>query len=56
MHLNPCKCVFGIDSGKLLGFIFLNHGIEVDMKKIDAIVNMPAPKSVSQLRSLQGKI
>lgn len=56
MCLNPQKCVFGVESGKLLGFIVLHHGIEVDTKKIDAIVNMPPPRNVSQLKSLQGKI
>ncbi|GLJ23982.1 hypothetical protein SUGI_0456270 [Cryptomeria japonica] len=56
MRLNPRKCVFGVDSGKLLGFIVSHRGIEVDTKKIDAIVNMPPPRNVSQLKSLQGKI
>lgn len=56
MCLNPRKCLFGVDSRKLLGFIVSHHGIEVDTKKIDAIVNMPPPKNISQLRSLQGKI
>lgn len=56
MRLNPRKCVFGVDSGKLLGFIVSNRGIEVDTKKIDAIVNMPPPRNVSQLKRLQGKI
>jgi hypothetical protein len=26
--LNPTKCVFGVPSGKLLGFIVSNRGIE----------------------------
>ena len=51
MRLNPKKCVFGVDSSKLLGFIISKRGIEVD-----AIVKMPPPKNISQLQSLQGKI
>ena len=56
MRLNPKKCAFGVDSRKLLGFIISKRGIEVDTEKIDAIVNMPPPKNISQLCSLQGKI
>lgn len=48
--------VFGVDSGKQLGFLVSHRGIEVDTKKIDVIVNMPPPKNISQLRSLQGKM
>jgi hypothetical protein len=36
--LNPTKCVFGVPSGKLLGFIVSNRGIEA--VKITAITNM----------------
>ena len=56
MGLNPKKCVFGIDSGKLLGFIISKQGIEVDTENIDAIINIPPPKNISHLHSLQGKI
>ena len=31
---NPEKCVFGIPSGKLLGFIVSNRGIEANPAKI----------------------
>ena len=30
LRLNPNKCTFGVRSGKLLGFIVSNKGIEVD--------------------------
>jgi hypothetical protein len=36
--LNPIKCVFGVPSGKLLGFIVSNRGIEDNPVKITAIV------------------
>jgi hypothetical protein len=35
--LNPNKCVFGVPSGKLLGFIISHHGIEANPEKISAI-------------------
>ena len=45
LRLNPKKCVFGITSGKLLGHIVNERGIEVDPKKIKAIQEMPVPKT-----------
>ena len=38
--LNPTKCVFGVPSGKLLGFIVSNRGIEANLEKINAIMAM----------------
>ena len=52
LRLNPKKCAFGVTSGKLLGFIISAKGIEVDPEKVQAIVDMPPPKNISQMRSL----
>lgn len=43
LMLNPKKCVFGVTSGKLLGFIVSKRGIEIDPKKVKAILDMPPP-------------
>ena len=43
LRLNPSKCTFGVRSGKLLGFIVSNKGIEVDPAKVKAIQEMTAP-------------
>jgi hypothetical protein len=40
--LNPNKCVFGVPSGKLLGFIISHHGIEANHEKVSAITKMKA--------------
>ena len=50
--LNPEKCVFGVPSGKLLGFIVSNRGIEANPEKIAAITNMQPPKSQKQIQKL----
>ena len=34
IKLNPEKCVFGVPSGKLLGFIVSNRGIQTNPAKI----------------------
>lgn len=54
LRLNLKKCAFGVTSGKLLGFIISTKGIEVDPEKFQAILDMPPPKNISQMRSLQG--
>lgn len=55
VRLNPKKCVFGVTSAKLLGYIFLAKGIEVDPVKVKTIMEMHPLKNISQLRSLQGR-
>ena len=35
--LNPTKCVFGVSSGQLLGFLMIHRGIEASTKQIRAI-------------------
>ena len=45
LRLNPAKCSFGVKSGKLLGFVVSDKGIEVDLDKVKAIQCMPPPKT-----------
>jgi len=54
--LNPNKCTFGVRSGKLLGFIVSQKGIEVDPDKVRAIREMPAPKTEKQVRGFLGRL
>lgn len=56
LRLNPKKCAFRVTSGNLLGYIISAHGIEVDPRKVKAIMEMESPKNISQLRSLQGRL
>ena len=43
IKLNPEKYVFGIPSGKLLGFIVSNRGIEANPAKIRALSQLAIP-------------
>ena len=52
LRLNPKKCTFGVTSGKLLGYIISAKGIEVDMEKVQAIMDMPPPRNINQMRGL----
>ncbi|XP_022869602.1 uncharacterized protein LOC111389001 [Olea europaea var. sylvestris] len=54
--MNPLKCAFGAISGKFLDFVVRHQGIEIDQSKIDAIINMPEPRNVRELKSFQGKL
>ncbi|XP_020084900.1 uncharacterized protein LOC109707778 [Ananas comosus] len=56
LKMNPLKCAFGVYSGKFLGFIVRYRGIEIDPAKIKAIMELPPPKNLKQLRSFQGRL
>jgi hypothetical protein len=52
--LNPKKCVFGVPSGKLLGFIISHRGIEANPEKISAITKMKDPTCIKDMQKLTG--
>ena len=49
IKLNLDKCVFGLKAGKFLGFMISHRDIEVNPKKMEAILNMKAPKTLNDL-------
>ena len=44
--LNPSKCIFGVPSGILLGYIVSARGIEPNPNKVSTITNMKRPTCV----------
>src|SRR5437773_2680657 len=52
--LNPEKCVFGVPSGKLLGFIVSYRGIEVNPEKLKDIFRMNLPTKMKDVQKLTG--
>ncbi|KAI5335008.1 hypothetical protein L3X38_025141 [Prunus dulcis] len=56
MRLNPTKCAFGVSSGKFLGFMVSQRGIEANPEKIKAIINMERPKTYKDIQSLTGRV
>ncbi|KAL0290010.1 UNVERIFIED_CONTAM: hypothetical protein Sradi_7059400 [Sesamum radiatum] len=56
LKMNPSKCAFGVTSEKFLGFIVRQQGIEIEQAKIDAILRIPKPRNIHELKSLQGKL
>ncbi|XP_050217597.1 uncharacterized protein LOC126668447 [Mercurialis annua] len=56
LKLNPDKCVFAVRSGKFLGHLISEKGIEANPEKIEAIMNMKAPTSVKEVQKLDGRV
>jgi len=56
MKLNPSKWAFGVSSGKFLGFMVLQRGIEANLEKIRAILEMSSPKTVKEMQSFIGRV
>ena len=56
MKLNPAKCAFGVSAGKFLGFIVNNRGIEANLDKIKAVLDMPSPSGIKEVQHLTGRI
>ena len=55
MKLNPSKCVFGVTAGKFLGFMVSQRGIEVNLEKVRAILELEPPRTVKAVQKLERK-
>ena len=56
MKLNLSKCAFRVSSGKFLGFMVSQRGIEANPDKIQAILDMEPPKNIKEVQSLTGRV
>ena len=56
MKLNPLKCVVVVGSGKFLGFMVNQCGIEANPKKINALLEMSSPKKPKVVMSLASRV
>jgi hypothetical protein len=53
---NPTKCIFGVPSGILLGYIVSTRGIEANPKNVSAITRMKRPTYVKDVQKLMGSM
>jgi hypothetical protein len=53
LKINPLRCMFGVSTGKVLGFIIPEHGIQIDPKKIECIKKVQQPQSKNDIHLLQ---
>ncbi|KAL5813897.1 hypothetical protein ACOSQ4_024538 [Xanthoceras sorbifolium] len=56
MRLNPKKCTFGVGSGKFLGFIVNQRGIEANPNKVKVIPELRSPRKTKEIQELAGQI
>ena len=56
MKLNPLKCAFGVSSGKFLGFMVTQRGIEANPIQLKAIMESQAPTSRKGIEQLTGRL
>ena len=56
MKLNPSKCAFGVSSGKFLGFMVSQRGIEANPDKIRAILEMQPLRTIKETQRLTRRI
>ncbi|XP_073041970.1 uncharacterized protein [Primulina eburnea] len=56
LKLNPQKCTFGVKSGKFLGYMVTERGIEANPEKVKAIQSMTPPGNLQEVQKLAGRI
>eukprot|EP00253_Pinus_taeda_P028554 PITA_28554 len=56
ISLNPKKSLFALEEGKLLGHIISKDGIRIDPERIQAILQIPYPRTIKELQEFLGKI
>ena len=56
LSLNPKKRIFGVHKRKVLGCLVSAKGIEANLDKIKALLNMEEPQSVRDVQKLTGRI
>ena len=56
MKPNPNKCAFGVTARKFLGFMVSQRGIEFNLEKVWAIMELEPPRTIKEVQSLNGKI
>jgi hypothetical protein len=56
LPMNPLKCAFGVTSGRFLGSIVHEHGIQIDPKEIESIGKIGEPVCKKDVQKLLGKI
>ena len=56
MKLKPTKCAFEVSLGKFLDFMVSQRGIEANLEKVKAILEMSSPKTIKEVQKLTGRI
>ncbi|GJU07723.1 hypothetical protein Tco_1124153 [Tanacetum coccineum] len=53
---NPKKCTFGATEGMFLGYLIEPDGIKPCPEKTKAVIQLPSPRTMKEVQSLNGKL
>ncbi|GKB78110.1 reverse transcriptase domain-containing protein [Tanacetum coccineum] len=56
MKLNLKKFTFEVEVGQFLGYMITNEGIQANLEKVQAIINMASPRTLREVQALNGKL
>jgi len=56
MKLNPSEYIFAIKGGTFLGFLVSSKGIEPNLEKIQAILDMMPPQNMNEVQRFIGRL
>jgi hypothetical protein len=56
LQMNPLKCVVSVSTGKFLGFVIHEHGIEIDPKWVESVKIVKVPTCKKELHSFLGNV
>ena len=56
MMFNPSKCIFGVSSGKFLGFLVTKRRIEANPDQIQALLSMSSPRNIHEVQQLTERV
>nr|GEX06374.1 reverse transcriptase domain-containing protein [Tanacetum cinerariifolium] len=56
MKLNPKKCTFRMREGTFLGYKVNPNGLKVCPDKVEAVLSLPSPKCLKDVKKLNGKL
>lgn len=51
MWVNLKKCIFGVQGGKFLHFLLTHRGIEANLEKCVAIIEMRRPNTLKEVQT-----
>jgi hypothetical protein len=55
IHLNPHKCIFCVETERLMGFIVSKEGIQVDPLKVEAILSLSLQQPFTNFKVCKGR-
>ena len=56
LRMNPLKCFFGVSLFNFLKFLVWKAGINLYPSKVKAILEMPSPRTLREIKGLQGRL